>query len=196
MPAVEFRKGEGAKVQARDGSECPVRTHQQFVQVVAGNIFHHAAAAFAALAAAVDKFGANQEIACSAVLEAQYGVDTRGDCAADGCAFAARDGQREELVLCGKDFRQLMQRQARVHTHCQVRGIVMSHLAETSHVQRQVIVAWGHTHFQFASRPAADQRQLLRCRKARRFRNFFSGLWFQHGERCAPRDGKGLQFVF
>ena len=79
MAAVSLRQSEGAEIEARDDSERTQRTDEQFVQVVAGDILHDAAAAFAERALAVNKLRANQEIARSAVLLAQGGIDAGGE---------------------------------------------------------------------------------------------------------------------
>jgi hypothetical protein len=90
---------EGAEIEAGDYGESAERADQEFVQVVAGDIFYDAASGFDLRAAAVDEFGAEQEIACSAVGVAQRGVEAGGDGAGDGRSGIAGNLQRQKLIL-------------------------------------------------------------------------------------------------
>ena len=84
MATVNAGEREGAEVEARDDRKSAERSYKQLVQIVAGNIFYDAAAAFAECALAINKLRTNQEIASGAVLIAQRGVDGGSDRSADG----------------------------------------------------------------------------------------------------------------
>src|SRR5437867_3814048 len=99
----------GTEVKTGDDRQRAERTDEEFVQVVAGYVFHDAAAGLAEMAGAVDEFGADEEIAGGAVELLQRRMEAGGDGAADGTARIPGDEKREELfvfVESGIQFRQ------------------------------------------------------------------------------------------
>src|SRR4029077_19901823 len=87
------------EVRARDDGESAERTDQEFVQVVAGDVLHHAAATLAEFAGTIDEFSADEEVARSAVGMAQPGIHAGSDDAANGGFEIKRDRKRQELLL-------------------------------------------------------------------------------------------------
>ena len=75
--------------QLRDDAERAERTGEQFAEVVAGDVFHHAAAAFERDAAAIDGVDADHVVANRAVAVASRAAPIRGHHAADR-GFGAR----------------------------------------------------------------------------------------------------------
>src|SRR6202030_457763 len=69
--AVTFGQRKCPKIETRDGSKSSKRADQQFMQIVAGDVFHYATAAFRKSGGAVDKFSAKQEISRRTIAGAQ-----------------------------------------------------------------------------------------------------------------------------
>ena len=78
-----FRQRFHFERQLRDDAERAERAGEQFAEVVAGDVFHHAAAAFERHAAAVDRVDADHVVANRAVAVAPRAVPIRGHDAAD-----------------------------------------------------------------------------------------------------------------
>ncbi len=100
--------GKGAEVEAVITARVPSEPIEEFVEVVAGDVFHDAAAALHERAGAVDEFGAEEEVARGAVGLAERGIDAGGDRAADGCLRIVGDQERKKLVVLEESGVQLL----------------------------------------------------------------------------------------
>src|ERR1700730_15425885 len=90
------------EVEARDYRKGAERAHEKFVQVVTGDVFYDAAAAFHAGTGAVDEFGAEKEIASGTEGVAERGVDAGSDRATESRSYVVGDQKREKLVALKK----------------------------------------------------------------------------------------------
>src|SRR5580692_11291569 len=173
MPGASFRQGECSKVQPGDDGECPERSNQQFVKVIAGNILYDAPTALANLTFSVNELRANQKIARRPVLLTTGGIDSRGDSPSDGSAFMARDTQREKLPLFLENQLQRPQRLARIHAQGEIAGVIMGNLRKASHVEGKIVSQGGHADAKLAAAAACQQGQLFARGHSHDFGYFF-----------------------
>src|ERR1700684_1198728 len=133
---------ERAEVEARDDCQGTARTDEQFMQVVAGDIFYDAAAGFDLRAVAVDEFRAEEKIARGAVGVAQRRIETTRDGAADRCLRVIGNEQREKLIVLAQHRVELRERHARANTDGQISGIVVGDVIERGEIESDVIARW------------------------------------------------------
>src|SRR6202030_4261915 len=75
--AGTFGQRKGPKIETRDGSKSSKRADQQFVQIVAGDVFHYAPAAFRKSAGSVNEFSPQQKISRRTIAGPQSGTNVR-----------------------------------------------------------------------------------------------------------------------
>src|SRR5580704_13612082 len=119
------------------------------MNVVPGDVFHHAAAAFCDYSFAGDEFHAEEVVTRSAVELAQRTVDTRGDGSSDGGLRLIRYAQRQELAVLEENSAEFVQGDSCFDAARQVAGIVGNDAIETSHIQCDVELARRQANFHF-----------------------------------------------
>lgn len=74
--AARWQRRKGAEVESGDNRESAERADEKFVEVIAGDVFDHAASAFAEAARAIHEFRADEEVARGAVRMTKRGIHT------------------------------------------------------------------------------------------------------------------------
>ena len=171
------------EAQASDDRKSSERADEKFVKVVAGNVFNDASATLAETARTIHKFGANEEVAGGTVRMAKRRVDAGGDDAADGGFKIKRNREREKLFLLVKGSGKVVETGASIHAEGEITGIIMGDLAETRHVDSDVVAGRRHADFEFGAMSTGDEGELLESGETRDFGGLFGGRWFGDGGR-------------
>ena len=179
--AARSRGRKRAEVEPSDDGESAEGADEKFVKIIAGDIFDHAAAAFAEAAGAIYKFGADEEVARGAVRMAKRGVDARGDDAADGGFKIERDGKREELFLFVERSGEVVEIGAGVHADREITGIVVGDLVEAGHVESNVVAGGRHADFKFGAMAAGDEGEFFEGGEADDFGYLLGRSWLRYG---------------
>lgn len=189
--AAGGRGRKGAEVEARDDREGAERADKKLVEIIAGDIFDDAAAAFAELAGAVNKFRADQEVPGGAVGVAKSGIQTGSDDAADGGIEIERHGERKELLLIVERNGKVIEVGACVHAESEVAGIVVGDLVEGSHLESDVIARRRHADIELGAIAAGDDGELFESGEADDFSDFLGRSWSCNGRGKNFVDGVG-----
>src|SRR5437667_5508269 len=173
-----------AKVEASDDRERAERADEEFVEVVAGDVLDDAASALGDGAVAGDEFGADQEIAGSAVELAERRVDAGGERAADGAARIPGNEERKELMVFEQSGIQFCDGHAGARGEGEIAGIVVDDLIESGHIESDIVAGGRHADAEFGARAAGDEGESFERGKADDFGDFFGSGGF-----C--NDGRG-----
>ena len=176
-----FRKS--AEVEASDDRESTKRADEKLVKVVAGDVFDDAATAFAEAAGAVNKIGADEEVARGAVRMAKRRVDTGSDDATDGGFEIERNRQREELFLFVEGSGEVVETGSGIHAYGEIAGIVVGNLVEAGHIEGDVVTGRRHADFEFGAIAAGDEGEFFERGKADDFGDLLGSGWFSDGRR-------------
>ncbi len=170
-----------AKVEASDDREGAERADEEFVEVVAGDVLDDAAAALGDGAGAGDEFGADQEIAGSAVELAERRVDAGGEHAADSAAGIPGNEERKELMVFEQSGVQFCDGRAGAGAESEVAGIVVDDLVESGHIESDVVAGGRHADAEFGARAARDKGEFFKRGEANDFGDLFSGSRYCNG---------------
>src|SRR5580704_4981791 len=176
-----------AEVEARDYRESAERAHEKFMQVVTGDVFYDAAAAFHAGTSAVDEFGAEKEIASGTKGVAERGVDAGSDRATESRSQVVRDQEREKLVALKKGGIQFCYGHTGVRGDGEVGWVVVCDLVQAGHVQCDVVPGGGRADGKLGARASGDHCEAFFCGETDDFGGFFGG--------GGPSDGRGRDTV-
>lgn len=145
------------------------------MEVIAGDILDHSAAALAKMSRAVDEFRADKKIAGGAIGVTKRGIDAGSDDAADGRFEIKRNGQREKLFLVVEWHGEVVEIGASVNAESEVARIVLGDLIEAGHVEGKVVANRRHADAEFGAIAAWDECEMLESGEADDFSNFFRG---------------------
>jgi len=176
--AARWRRRKSAEVESRDNRERAERADEEFVEVIAGDIFNDAAAAFAEAARAVHKFRADEEVARGAVRMAKRGVDAGGNDPADGGFEIKRDGEREKLLLLVEGSGEVVEIGAGIGADGEIARIVMGDLVKAGHVEGDVVTRRRHADLEFGAMAAGDKGESFEGGEADDFGDLFGGGGF------------------
>jgi hypothetical protein len=187
--AAGWRSGKRAEVEASDNSKSAERADEKFMEVIAGDVLDHAAAAFAETAGAVNEFRADEEIASSAVGMAKRGIDAGSDDAADRGFKIKRDGKRQKLFLIVERYGEVVEIGSGIDAEGEVAGIVVSDFVEAGHIEGEVVARGRHADAEFGAIAAGDKGEMFESGEANDFGDLFGGGWFCDGGRSEFVDG-------
>ena len=151
--------GRQLEAQLDDDAERAERADIQLVQVVAGNVFHHATASAGQGAVRVGDPRTDDQVTCRAVREAQRPAGVGGDQPANRRALGRGRVQREELALLAQNPLELGHTHASFDRDGEVRGLVLDHPIEAGGVDHHVEAQRGHAQIQLCA--ATDGRDGL-----------------------------------
>lgn len=180
---AHLRRGKRAEIEPRDDREGAERSDEKLVEIVAGDIFDDAAAAFAEVPSAVHKLRADEEVAGSAIGMTKRGVDAGSNDAADGGFKVERDRERDELFLLVKGCGEVVEIGTGIYADCEIAWVVMDDLVEAGHVEGDVATRRRHADFEFGAMAAGDEGKFFECGEADDLGDLFGGVWFGNGGR-------------
>src|SRR5207302_7992477 len=140
-----------AEVQSRDDRQSSERADQEFVQVVAGDIFHDAAAALRNDSLACNKLSTEQKILRRAMSISHWRVCGCGDDSTKRGALRKRRRERQELPLFAGVAIELSVGYARLNAQREIVRLVGYHAVQCRNIERKIVSVWRHADVQVGS---------------------------------------------